>query len=521
LRRAAQAARADGAAVRAALLYERADALAPTALDAAERLVLTTGLGCSGATTMRRALSKRRGPRPATARRGPRAPNARPGCGRAAGTPRARAPRSSGASPKGRGREGGAELRARLGRLQVTSGLFRDALATVEPLFDEAAAGRVRGAARTVSLETASWRTRISVSRSERATAWMCSSAPRPRARGAAPISVRCSPSSPAGSGRAGRYRAATTSRRATATCTRWPASRSTWARCSPSRVCTARRWRQRAGGARAGTAGRGGGARDGAGQRRQHLRAASAILARRGARSERARRLATERKLTLALAAATFVEGDLALRAGQARGGDVPGGGGGVRRRGQPIAPRARFARAAEACAAAGQAEEGRRALAEADALRAPADDDAERARALAALALADGGGEPAPAAPPASSAWRRRVRSADRRPAGPAPGGDRRRGSPSARGDANKVTETRRFARTILEEIRMATPEHHRAGWKRDPDALWRWAGRRRAPATARSPRARSPPRDGCGACCASTSASTASCACRGCSR
>ena len=40
---------------------------------------------------------------------------------------------------------------------------------------------------------------------------------------------------------------------------------------------------------------------------------------------------------------------------------------------------------------------------------------------------------------------------------------------------GDANKLTEYRRYARTIMEEIRMATPEHHRAGLERDPDALW----------------------------------------------
>jgi transcriptional regulator with GAF, ATPase, and Fis domain len=40
---------------------------------------------------------------------------------------------------------------------------------------------------------------------------------------------------------------------------------------------------------------------------------------------------------------------------------------------------------------------------------------------------------------------------------------------------GAANKLTDARRFARTTMEEIRMATPEHHRAGLERDPDALW----------------------------------------------
>jgi hypothetical protein len=79
---------------------------------------------------------------------------------------------------------------------------------------------------------------------------------------------------------------------------------------------------------------------------------------------------------------------------------------------------------------------------------------------------------------------------------------------------GAANKLTDARRFARTIMEEIRMATPEHHRAGLERIPTRSGRWAGRRPV-GTAPSRRARWPPRAGCGACCASTSGSTASCA------
>jgi hypothetical protein len=128
----------------------------------------------------------------------------------------------------------------------------------------------------------------------------------------------------------------------------------------------------------------------------------------------ERARALATERKLTLALAAATFVEGDLALRAGR-RGARsaLPIGVGGVRDGDSSTAPRARCTRR-RGGALAGQADDGRRALAEADALRAPGDDDAERARALRALALADGGGEPAPAAADRLDRLARRVRAA-----------------------------------------------------------------------------------------------------------
>ena len=59
-RAAATAARADGAPARAALLYERAAALAPDALDAGERLALATGLGLLDATRTRRARSRPR-----------------------------------------------------------------------------------------------------------------------------------------------------------------------------------------------------------------------------------------------------------------------------------------------------------------------------------------------------------------------------------------------------------------------------------------------------------------------------
>jgi transcriptional regulator with GAF, ATPase, and Fis domain/Tfp pilus assembly protein PilF len=190
----------------------------------------------------------------------------------------------------------------------------------------------------------------------------------------------------------------------------------------------------------------------------------------------ERARGLATERKLTLALAAATFVEGDLALRAGQpvAAAAIYRSSAAAFDDAGQPHRAAGALHAAAEACAAAGQAEDGRRALAEADALRAPADDDADRARALGALVLADGGGEPAPAAAARLERLARRARATDRRPQA------LRLAALAARlaeraGDAHKVTEVRRFARTILEEIRMATPEHHRSGLERDPDAAW----------------------------------------------
>ena len=101
----------------------------------------------------------------------------------------------------------------------------------------------------------------------------------------------------------------------------------------------------------------------------------------------ERARGLAAERKLPQVLAAATFVDGDLALRTGQ------PKAAASIYRAaataftdgGQPHRAASAMYSAAEADALAGQAAEGRRALAEADALRPPTDDDGERARALA----------------------------------------------------------------------------------------------------------------------------------------
>src|SRR5262249_42715840 len=115
-----------------------------------------------------------------------------------------------------------------------------------------------------------------------------------------------------------------------------------------------------------------------------------------------------------------------------------------------------------------------GRRMIAEADAQQAPGEDDAERAAALAALTLVDGAGEPAADAARRLDRLARRVRSGERRPLA------FRLAVLAARlaeraGDTNKLTDARRFARTIMEEIRMATPEHHRAGLERDPDALW----------------------------------------------
>src|SRR5262249_62416365 len=93
---------------------------------------------------------------------------------------------------------------------------------------------------------------------------------------------------------------------------------------------------------------------------------------------------------------------------------------------------------------------------------------------RAFAALALADGAGEPAAEAADRLVRLARRIRAGERRPLAVRLGVLAGRLAERA-GDPNKLTDARRFARTTMEEIRRATPEHHRAGLQRDPDALW----------------------------------------------
>ena len=152
-RAAAAAARADGGPARAALLYERAAALAPDGLDAAERLALATGLGLLGRyDDAARALETAR----AVAADG----GTRAACAEREAWLRARRGDTEGARlalerglAEAADDAAAAELRARLGRLLVTSGRFRDALDTVAPLFDEGA--NVGDTARAVSGETA------------------------------------------------------------------------------------------------------------------------------------------------------------------------------------------------------------------------------------------------------------------------------------------------------------------------------------------------------------------------------
>ena len=155
---AAAAAQADGAPARAALLYERADALAPGALDVAERLTLATGLGLLG--RYEEAARAIEGARAAAGTR-----RARAACAERDAWLRARRGDTEGArvalergladADAAQG-DGAVELRARLGRLLVTSGRFREALAIVAPLSAPAVRRHRRAPPRArVSLEAA------------------------------------------------------------------------------------------------------------------------------------------------------------------------------------------------------------------------------------------------------------------------------------------------------------------------------------------------------------------------------
>jgi len=479
-RAAAQAARAGGAPTRAALLYERADALAPDLLDAAERMALVTGLGLLGRyEEAAHALAAAR------ARAG-RDRVARAACAERDGWLRARRGDTEGARAALEGgiAEGAddpsatAELRARLGRLLVTSGRFREALAIVEPLRARDADGAVPGdGVRAVSLEAAAL-AHAYLGESERAGAAL-SDLERSGAVGdgrraylAALLAQLGGREADALAGYRAAYDLAArdgdvhTLASVALNLGALLAEQGVYGEALAASERAVRELGRLGGAAELATA-----LVNGA---NILVHVGDLAAARRAL--ERARGLARERKLTLPLAAATFVEGDLALRAGQpaeavagyrsAAAAFTDGG--------QPHRAASALCAAAEAAAAAGRPDEGRRIVGEADALSPPADDDAERARVLAALALADGAGEPAGDAADRLARLARRVRAGERRPLAFRLAALAGRLAERA-GDRNKLTDARRFARTTMEEIRMATPEHHRAGLESDPDALW----------------------------------------------
>jgi transcriptional regulator with GAF, ATPase, and Fis domain len=201
----------------------------------------------------------------------------------------------------------------------------------------------------------------------------------------------------------------------------------------------------------------------------------------------ERARSRASDRQVALALAPASFVEGDAERRAGRPAAALAPyrAAAAAFAEGAQPhLGARALFA-AAEALAEAGNVDEARAQLAAAAALvpaSATSGDDPARidaVRARARVSLADGRGRDDDAALLGElDRLAAAARAGERRPVA------WRLGALAARlaeraGGAPAAGHRRDFARTCFEEVRMATPEHHRAGLAQDPDAAWLLGG------------------------------------------
>jgi transcriptional regulator with GAF, ATPase, and Fis domain/Tfp pilus assembly protein PilF len=184
-----------------------------------------------------------------------------------------------------------------------------------------------------------------------------------------------------------------------------------------------------------------------------------------------------------IAIATATFVEGDLARRRGEieAAVGHYRQSAAVFRDVAQPAAAASALLAVAETLAGAGRSADARRALAEATELGctagSPADpgqDDPGFARAQAILALADGGGEAPAELAEKVERLARQARARSRRPVAwrLAALAGRLAARAGASAEARAAFD---FGRTVFEEVRMATPEHHRAALEGDPDAAW----------------------------------------------
>ena len=188
----------------------------------------------------------------------------------------------------------------------------------------------------------------------------------------------------------------------------------------------------------------------------------------------------------TRAAATAAFVQGDLARRAGQ-RDSAVAhyrAAAALFERVGQPASGAGALLASVEPLVGSGQMESARLAFGEASRLRSaesgasgsPGDlaDDPEllRAQAILTLALAD----PDRGPPAALAEWlfelARRTR-AHRPRAWRLAALAARLGARGAAPD--RAREALDLARVIFEEVRMATPEHHRAALETDPDTAW----------------------------------------------
>jgi transcriptional regulator with GAF, ATPase, and Fis domain/tetratricopeptide (TPR) repeat protein len=482
LRRAADAALVSGASARASALLERAAALAPTALGFAERLILATGLGILGRyddaeRVLTEARAQAQGPVETVA-----------GCEREAWL-RARRGDLDGARltlERGLAESAGAGvpavgLRARLGRLLVTAGRFRESLAIVEPLIDDLALVATQSAARALCVESAllagAYLGELPRARQRLAELAEMSGAPETRLaylegllaqlagledqardayRRAYEIGSRQNDVHTVAAvalnlggllTEEGLYGEALT---ACARAVRELGRLGAAAELVPALVNAANLFVDLG---------------DLSGARR-------AI--------ERARGLAKSSDATRALATASFVEGDLARRTGQTEPAvacyrsaaalfvDLA----------QPAAAASALLAAAETLASGGRFGDGRRLLAEAERLRdlgPDLADDPEIARTQAILALADAGGDESAAALGHRLAeLARRARAHARRPRAwrLAALAGRLAARASAPEEARAAFD---LARAIFQEVRVATPEHHRAALDRDPEAAW----------------------------------------------
>jgi serine/threonine-protein kinase PknK len=194
----------------------------------------------------------------------------------------------------------------------------------------------------------------------------------------------------------------------------------------------------------------------------------------------ERARGLAAGSGSARALATASFVEGDLARRAGhvEAAVAFYRSAASTFVELAQPSAAVGALLAAAETLAAAGRADEGRAALLEAEQLDDAGADpanhpDLARTRATVALAAGRDGDSPLTLSRRLSELARaERARAHRPRAWRLAALAGRLAARAGADAEARAAWD---FGRTIFEEVVMATPEHHRSALNRDPDAGW----------------------------------------------
>jgi len=492
LRGAASAARNKDALARAALLYQRAAALVPGMLELSEHMALVTGLGLLGryddaAAELAAARSQ-----------------VSDAAGRAAHAERdawLRARRGDLDGARLTLEQAlatatdttGAELRARLGRLLVTMGRYSEALAVVEPVTPQTQAAPLRA----VSLETAVLALAY-VGDAERARQRLAELQALSPTGGASTGESHTAGAAMIGDGRCA-YLTALLAQLAGDEVAALEGYRRAYQRASADGdVHTVAAVALNLGAllAEQGLYGEALAASERAVRELGRLGAAAELAtalvnaanlfvqlddvpaARRAL--DRARSLASERRLALLLASVSFVEGDATSRG--AHPADAVEHYRAAARAfvecGQQHRAASALLAAAESAAAAGRADDGRLLIAEADALAPPASDDAGRARALAMVELADArpGSADAALLPIAERAQRLAVaaRAGQRRPQAwrlavlAARLAERAGAAPAARAALT-------FARSTFEEVHMATPEHHRAGLRRDPDAAW----------------------------------------------